>query len=361
MKAIFVITLVVFLFTSSKALSWGSIFGSGSESKQLSSRGAQRRDVSHSREKQQHGRLGTDNERENLSEKKDSLPEDGILEKAVSENSAIDAASLKQTHHSHSSAHDMDPDSDSPEKRSSFGKTARSGESSMFTKSEASAARANEERNGHDEPYPSIAKEIRDIAKPIGPSVMSGAQESTKTDVEKAGHAVLGPESHSTLTKGIEQAIAGLTSVYNTLRSSNNSSGEVHDLDKVLNPEAEKSSSLENSTGLHVSSSVPGEGVQSDDGSRQLSPSSIVGGSPNSSTPTNISEGSRAAATSAASSTDKKSTESAKTSGGISTFTILGGVALIAAIGIFLIGYSQDQSAASPPTPLYPPKGPAYV
>lgn len=344
MKLLFAVGLLAFLSVSCAAVSWGGIFGSSSsEPKKEPSPSNEQKSAPHTKDLGKYETSGSISKTDGLrNQDMQAVQEVGLLEKPLPEDTApetsISQDAANPTSHHRAAEHSVE----SSLRKRSFAGVDRDNEGGSVLNSKPRAAAVSGE--GHklrEGTYPSISKELRETSRPLGPSV-EGMQSN---DVGGRVDDVLG--SHTSLTQGIEQAIAGLTSIYNTLRSSSDSEAKGHDAEMGQDPDAHTLSTTEHSSAL-----------QSSSGEKNLISPEMSPSSANSSILSNSSDSSGADAKTG--STDK-GLAGDKAGGGVSTFTILGGVAFVAAVGVFLIGYSQSQDAASPPTPLYPPKGPAFV
>lgn len=218
-----------------------------------------------------------------------------------------------------------------------------------------------EEQRPSEYSYSTIRKEIEDMSKQIGPMKPDGELENStrRVDDQWRTQSLSPAEHHSMLTKGIEQAIAGLTSVYNTLRASNETSGSTRSVQVGDGPGLREKKGLE---APHTRTLPPIDREAHQQGNSTISetpPPAVSGEHFNSSVPTNDAEIDHASVV--ASSADKDDNATRKTQSGFSTFALLGGAAIIAAVGIFVVNHSQNQNTATPPTPLYPPRGPSYV
>lgn len=220
-----------------------------------------------------------------------------------------------------------------------------------------------EEQRLKEDSYSTIRKEIEDMSKQIGPMKPDGDLESSRRSVEdqRKTQPPSSAENHSTLTKGIEQAIAGLTSVYNTLRASNETDGSIRGVQVGERPDLGKKAKPESETSQSRPLSPTDREAQQEGNSTtsEATPASVLGESFNSSLATNGTEVDHASIV--VSSADKDDEAMRKTHSGFSSLALLGGAAVIAAVGVFVVSHSQNEDTATTPTPLYPPRGLSYV
>lgn len=225
-------------------------------------------------------------------------------------------------------------------------RTSKQSHNSAGSESNHKAERelAKAEVVGQDDDYSTLKKEIQDMTKQLGPEEPAVTREELRREEEKrlndygerSRHKT---EHHSAVTEGIEQAILGLTNVYNVLRNSG---------------------TLRNAEADHDKSHVLGGAGLSHKGGEGNSTllEEVDATTDNSAQQTNTTD------SRSSSESDKGDIGDvgSKPAGGISLIALIAGFVVVGTIALLVIGYMRNRhEVQAQQAPLYPPRGPSFV
>lgn len=200
------------------------------------------------------------------------------------------------------------------------------------------------EVDGSDNNYSTLKKEIHDMTKQLGPEEPSLIKEELHREERKSSHhgdlLQHKTEHNVAVTEGIEQAILGLTNVYNVLRNSGNPDdvGTTHN-DKVHPP---ASTNLNGEVERETNSTLSQE----------------MNGPLDNLTQQKNGTDSRTDAQSERGMGDVTD----KSSSGISLLALIMGVVVVGTIAFLVMGYLRNRNGVqAQQVPLYPPRGPSFV
>lgn len=202
------------------------------------------------------------------------------------------------------------------------------------------------EVEGHDDNYSTLRKELQDMTKQLGPEEPVITSEELRREEdgslnhneEQSQHET---GRHSAVTEGIEQAILGLTNVYNVLRNSGSLENSLANRGKS-NASANADTPNVVEGGEANSTSLPDVDITAEN-STQL---------------TNRTD-SRSGAESEAGDTFDVGNKPAS---GISLIALVAGFVVVGTVALLVTGYVRNRhEMQARHAPLYPPRGPSFV